>query len=169
MTYDVSVITEPEPTTRRLSPYGTVGAPLFGRGGSDDPFVILAGEEAPPEGIQAAEDLWAVVTLGGNPVAFVSPEVVSGLDPDLPVGATFDDLRSAYVADFVRQPRDFFRQWLSRQVRGRVVILDRRYAERRSSRIAVTALEDAQCDLGQILPIGEICDASCRCSRRRQQ
>jgi hypothetical protein len=140
----------------------------FGRRGSDEPFVVLVGEEPPPGGIQATEGLWGLVTLGGAPVAFISPDVVVSLDPDLPVADIFDDLSSAYVAELARRPRNFFQAQLAGDVEGRVFILDYRYAGEAGRNIRVIALEDAQCDQGQILPIGKTCPG-CQCSRRRQR
>ena len=58
--------------------------------------------------------LWALVTLDGEPVAFISPDEVQDLAPDRPVAAFLDDLVAAYVAD-IAEPTPFFRQRLGRR------------------------------------------------------
>lgn len=141
----------------------------FGHGGSPEPFVVLPGEEFPPDGVQATEGLWGLITLGGEPVAFVSPEIVTGLPADRLVATQFDNLSKAYVARFAARPADFFTRELDRQVRGRVFILDQRFAARTRGRIRVTGFNEAYCDYGQILPAGEICGDQCACDRRRMR
>lgn len=141
----------------------------FGRGGSPEPFVVLPGEELPPVGVQATEGLWGMITLQGEPVAFVSPEIVANLPAERPVAAQFDNLSEAYVARFAAQPEDFFTKQLNRQVRGAVYILDQRFAVRTRGRIRVVGFNEADCDQGRILPIGEICDDECACDRRHQR
>jgi hypothetical protein len=136
--------------------------------GSDDPYLVLPAEQAPPEGIQASEHAWALVTLRGEPVAFISPAVVARLDPDAPVGTLLDALTLAYAAEFANQPTSFFRYNLDGEVRGVVVVLEQAFADYSRGRVPVTDFYAAQCERGQILPIGEICDDSCRCPRRAE-
>lgn len=146
------------------------GARLAGdRYGSDEPFVVLVGEQVPPEGIQATTGLWGLVTLGGEPAAFISPDVVTALDPDEHVESVLRDLASAYVADLAAQPRDFFRANLGREVRGRVIILDRQCVPQRAGAgTRLDEFDDPPCDEGTILPVGETCEG-CQCPRRRRR
>ena len=139
-----------------------------GDGFSDEPFIRLQADELPPPGVQAIENTWALVVGDGQPVAFISPEIVTSLDPDQPVAAIFDELRDAYVADF-GQPRDYFRASLGRplEVSGRVVVFSRDFTDAIATRAILTDLATARCPRGRILPPGKTCSSTCDCSRRQ--
>jgi hypothetical protein len=139
-----------------------------GDGFSDEPFIRLQADELPPAGVQAIENTWALVSRSGEPVAFISPDHVAGLDPYQPVAAIFGELDDAYVADF-GHPRDFFRASLGapRQVRGRVVVFDRPATQTRYYRARLSEFAEAVCALGLALEVGELCDDNlCACERR---
>jgi hypothetical protein len=137
----------------------------FGRRGRDDPFVMLPAEQTPPDGIQAAEGLWGLVTVDGEPVAFVSPEVVSGLNPYRPVGSLFDNLERGYVARFAREPRRFFEAELAYPVvSGRVIVLDDDFAQSFGQQVTLIDFAATRCMYGEILQVGRKCNR-CRCQR----
>jgi len=142
----------------------TIDRAGYGSRGRDDPFVVLPAEQAPPAGIQAAEGLWALVTIDGAPVAFVSPEVVSELDPYRPVGTLFDGFGPAYVAQFAREPRRFFEAELGEPVSGRVLVLDNDFADTLGRGVPLSDFVATKCLYGQILPVGTKCD-KCVCQR----
>jgi len=136
-----------------------------GDGFSDEPFIRLAGEELPPPGVQAIEDTWALVTLRGEPVAFISPEIVTTLDPDSAVREVLDELADAYVGDF-GHPRDYFQANLAGRVaRGRIAVFDQCAVGTRWLRTRLTELEAVKCAAGWTLEPGAICDDSCACGR----
>ena len=149
-----------------------------GGGSDDEPFIVLQAGEHPPAGVQAIENTWALVVLRGQPVAFLSPDIVTSLDPYLPVAAVFDEQDEAYVADF-RDPRGYFERNLGRprEVFGRVIVFSRDYADPPEIfgrpaygapvRAVLTEFARARCARGQILPPGVLCDPACRCERRR--
>ncbi len=138
-----------------------------GDGFSDEPFIRLQADELPPPGVQAIDNTWALVVRGGQAVAFLSPEIVTSLDPGQPVTVVFDGLEDAYVADF-GQPRDYFRANLGRplEVSGRIVVFSRDVADAVATRAVLTDLATARCPRGRILPPGKMCSRTCDCSRR---
>jgi hypothetical protein len=100
------------PPAGRASGYGAGLVFDYGGGLSEDHYQVLRGEEVPPASAFVTR-LWALVTLGGEPVAFISPDVVQNLDAARPVAAFLDDLDIAYVAD-LSDPSAFFRRRLGR-------------------------------------------------------
>ncbi len=147
----------------RPADYGAGHSADFANRGRDDPFVVLPAEETPPDGIQAAEGLWGMVTVDGSPVAFVSPEVVGELDPGRRVGWVFENLDRAYVARFAREPRRFFEAELGAPaVSGQVVVLDEDFAQTFGEHVTLSEFAAARCLYGQIVPAGAKCG---RCMR----
>jgi hypothetical protein len=163
----VGVVLEPMPPSTQASASGHGFQLDYDPAASDEPFLVLRGEEPPPPGVQAVAGYWALITMAGEPAAFVSPDVVASLDADVSVAAcVFAGLRQAYAAELGR-PRDFYRGRLGRPrtVTGRVIVLDHAAAERFAGRALLTEFDDAQCDYGRILPVGETCE-DCMCPRR---
>ncbi len=138
-----------------------------GFGLQDEPYLVLRGDEHPPSGTFLVDGVWALITSSDGPVAFVSPDVVAGLRHDVNVDTVLSYAQRAYIAD-IGEPRDFFRSRLGRPrtVSGRVFVLNRDYANRGPTFAALTEFDDAECDLGTMLPVGEICNEDCECPRR---
>ncbi len=136
----------------------------YGGGLSEDHYQVLRGEEVPPASAFVTR-LWALVTLGGEPVAFISPDEVQNLDPDRPVAAFLDDLDAADVAD-IGEPAAFYRQRLGRPhvTQGRVVILNRDFARTAGLRARLTEFNDTDCAYGIITGTHLAC-RSCICER----
>ena len=154
----------PAPSASTASGYGA-GAHLdYGGGLSEDHYVVLQGEEVPPASVFVTS-LWALVTLDGEPVAFISPDEVQNLAPDRPVAAFLNDLVAAYVAD-IAEPTPFFRQRLGRPhvTVGRVVILSRDFAGTARLLARLTEFDLTECAYGIIVGVGKTCN-SCICER----
>jgi hypothetical protein len=136
----------------------------YGGGLSEDHYQVLRGEEVPPASAFVTR-LWALITLGGEPVAFISPDEVQNLDPDRPVAAFLDHLDDAYVAD-IGEPAAFFRLRLGRPrvTQGRVVILNSDFAGTAALRAHLTEFEETECVYGIITGTGKPC-SSCICER----
>jgi hypothetical protein len=156
----------PDPAPRpSRAPGGGAGLDFdYGGGLSEDHYQVLRGEEAPPASAFVTR-LWALVTLGGEPVAFISPDEVQNLDPDRPVAAFLNDLDAAYVGD-IGEPAAFFRQRLGRPrvTQGRVVILNRDFAGSAGLRTRLTEFGESECVYGTIIGTGKAC-GSCICER----
>jgi hypothetical protein len=154
----------PAPPASPASGYGAGEHLDYGGGLSEDHYLVLRGEEVPPASAFATR-LWALVTLGGEPVAFISPDEVQNLDPGRPVAALLDDLDAAYVAG-IGEPAAFYRQRLGRPhvTQGRVVILNRDFAGTAGLRARLAEFDDAECVYGIITGIGKPC-SSCICER----
>lgn len=154
----------PAPSASTASGYGA-GAHLdYGGGLSEDHYVVLQGEEVPPASVFVTS-LWALVTLDGEPVAFISPDEVQNLAPDRPVAAFLNNLVAAYVAD-IAEPTPFFRQRLGRPhvTVGRVVILSRDFAGTAGLLARLTEFDLTECAYGIIIGVGKTCN-SCICER----
>jgi hypothetical protein len=154
----------PAPPASTASGYGAGPDLDYGGGLSEDHYVVLRGEEVPPASV-VVTSLWALVTLGGEPVAFISPDEVQNLDPDRPVAAFLDDLDAAYVAD-IGDPTRFFRQRLGRPhvTVGRVIILSRDFAGTTGVPTRLTEFGVTECAYGIIVGVGQTC-SSCICDR----
>jgi hypothetical protein len=135
------------PSASTVSGYGAGTHLDFGRGLSEDHYQVLQGEEVPPASAFVTR-LWALVTLDGEPVAFISPDEVQNLNSDRLVAAFLDDLDAAYVAD-MGEPTRFFRQRLARPhiPQGRVVILSRDFAGTAGLRARLSEFDSIECEL----------------------
>jgi hypothetical protein len=146
---------------------GVPARPVGQRGGGRfrEHFLTLRGEDTPGAGVQATTNLWALVTVAGEPAVFISPEVVQGLDPDRPAAAFLAELSHGYQAGLAAYPEGFFLQRLTRPVRGQVYVLDTDFARAALPHLRLARLGAEDCDLGTILPDGQTCDG-CQCDRR---